>query len=211
MNYWNNARLNCMSTTLAKQCHTDMDYFVVDDFLDNPIKARDLVLSLEFEAPPDPERGVISSNGLIPEILLDEMRPKIEHHLHKTIEYHPRSKCAITYKNVPKRNICHTDGGDNMCMFNWTVVVYLNTPEQCQGGTSMYRHIATGDIYSKRGNDFYYTDFRDPSKWELIDEVPMMFNRALFCPAWRFHGLSFTFGDVAETARMTLNPKIIAI
>lgn len=211
MSYWEKRELNYQPQGLGQMTHAGLDFVMLDDFLDDPMAARQQILDLDFQAPPNPEVGVISFNGPIPDSLVEELDQKLSAHFGTPVEFHPRSKCALTFANVPKRNICHVDGGNNMCMFNWTVVVYLNTPEQCQGGTNMYRHIPTGDLHNKRGHGFYAADYRDPKKWELVGQAEMEFNRVLLCPAWRFHGLDFTFGDSKETARMTLNPKVIVM
>lgn len=210
MSYWINEDINYLPPQLDGLQHNDFDYFVVDDFLDNPLDARNELLKQNFEAPPNPKTGVISFNSPIPNGLLDELNPKITSVLSKRIEFHPRSKCAATYESVPLQQVCHVDGGDNMIMFNWTVVLFLNLPEQCRGGTRLFRHLPTGHNYNKLGMSHYVEDIRDESKWEMVEEVQMKFNRALFLPAWLFHSLAFTFGDTIENARLTVNPKVIA-
>ena len=211
VNYWSDEDINFEPPGLQGYAHDSLSHIVVDDFLDDPVMARELVMNLNFEAPPDPKHGVISFNGKIPQALMEQMRPKIEELLSKKIEYHPRSKCALTFAHTPTNSVCHVDGGDNMRMFNWTVIVYLNLPEQCRGGTSLFRHRATGHVCNKNGVEYYASDFSDSAKWELLEEVGMKFNRALLLPAWLFHSLSFTFGDSVENARMTLNPKVVAV
>jgi len=65
-------------------------------------------------------------------------------------------------------------------------------------------------VYASKPVGSYAVDFRDEAKWEQVDEIEMMFNRALFTPAWKFHSLAFPFGHDKTDARLTLNPKIIA-
>ena len=208
--YWENPQLDYEPPEFNNKIHSNFDLFYIDDFLDDPIAAREQILNLDFESPLNPANGVVSFNAHIPENLLEEMKPKIEAALSSRIDFHPRSKCALTFENHPHPHVCHVDGGDNMCKFNWTVIVYLNTPEQCTGGTNFFKHLPTGHIYNKNGFAQYFPDYPDKTKWELIEQVEMKFNRVLFCPAWRFHSLAFTFGNSKETARMTLNPKVIA-
>lgn len=196
---------------LGDMKHTNMDCVILDDFLDDPMAVRQQILNLDFRTPRNPNGGIISYNANIPDNILQELRRKLSAHFQTSVDFHPRSKCALTFSDVPKVNIAHVDGGNNMCLFNWTVIVYLNTPDQCRGGTNLYRHIPTGDIHNEKGIDFYKPDYPDASKWELMETVKMKFNRALLCPAWRFHGLDFTFGDTKESARMTLNPKAIVM
>jgi len=207
--YWTNPNLNSERSPSEREEWPE-DIIVVDDFLADPVAARQTILKLSFEPPPNPAAGVISYNAAIPGALRDEMRPKIEKVLKRPIAYHPRSKCAMTFASVPLNSVCHVDGGDGMRMFNWTVVVYLNLSEQCSGGTDFFRHRPTGHVRNENGVAFYNRDFRDPTKWELVQRVDMRFNRALFTLAWRFHSPAFTFGTEKENARLTINPKVIA-
>jgi len=208
--YWVNPDLNYQPPELQSVNNDKFDTIVCEDFLDDPVAARNLLLGLEYHAPPDPERGVISFNGAIPESVLDEILDKSGGILGGNIKLHPRSKCAATYEKYPKNSVCHVDGGDNMRMFNWTLVIFMNLPEQCRGGTLLYKHKHTGHLYNKYGMGYYGDDFLKEDKWELVEEVEMKFNRAMFLPAWRFHSLSYTFGEVIDDARLTLNPKLIA-
>ena len=208
--YWENPQLDYEPPEFKSMTHSNFELFYIDDFLDNPHQAREQILNLDFQAPLDPKNGVVSFNGHIPENLLAEMKPKIEKALSKRIDFHPRSKCALTFEKHPHPHVCHVDGGNNMSRFNWTVIVYLNEPEQCNGGTNFFKHIPTGHIYNKEGINRYFQDYSDKTKWEMIEQVDMKFNRVLFCPAWLFHSLAFTFGETKENARMTLNPKVIA-
>ena len=147
--YWGNKNINYEPPQLQGVKHTSTDLILVDDFLDDPHAARELIMQQQFEPPPNPKMGVISFNAGIPDSLYAEMLPKLEKHLGKKVEYHPRSKCAATFESIPTNSVCHVDGGDNMTMFNWTVVVYLNLPEQCRGGTVFFKHKHTEHIFNK--------------------------------------------------------------
>ncbi len=209
--YWGSEKINSTPNDLANVEHLDFEYFVIDDFLSDPESVREEMLGLNFETPPNPKKGVISFNSAIPETITSEIQPKIQKALNKTVQFHPRSKIAATYEHVPLNNVCHVDGGDGMTMFNWTVIIYMNTPEQCRGGTRIFKHKETGDIYNRLGWSHYAGDSFDVDKWELVEEVEMKFNRALLLPAWLFHSLAYTFGDEINNARLTINPKIVAI
>lgn len=189
--YWKK-NLNFMPLEMRGRKHEALEIIIVDDFLSDPDSVREQLLSLNFAVPPNPERDIISSNCNIPDDIRDLLKPRIEHTLNKAIAFHPRSKCALTFEHVPLNAVCHVDGGDGMIMFDWTVVIYLNPPGQCDGGTDFFQHVKTGDIYNKRGYRYYLDDFKDPAKWRLLERVPMRFNRALFCPAWRFHSIAFS-------------------
>ena len=104
-----------------------------------------------------------------------------------------------TLADTKKRIFCHVDG----C--SYAGIVYLSLPEHCAGGTTIYRHKATGDeIYDKAHRHLY--DFRKPEQWEVLREVDMVYNRLVMYPGQLFHAISpVFFGDSIENARLTQN------
>jgi hypothetical protein len=183
---------------------------VIDDFLDDPMAARAALLKQEYAAPVNPQKAHISFNAQIPDHLGVEIVQKIEKVLDQRVLLHPRSKAAATYAKYPVHNACHYDGGPGMQMFNWTGVIYMNTPEQCQGGTPLFKHKATGHKWAQKDRRFYGADFKNPDAFELTETIEMRFNRLALIPAWLFHRVGHTFGDSIENARLTLNPKLVA-
>lgn len=107
-------------------------------------------------------------------------------------------------------------------------VCYLNLPMHCSGGTSFFRHKATGlekwptrrqtrelieagklppDVRREKEAILYWEEQgSDRSNWEETLHVPMRYNRALFYDGNQFHSMSSwrEFGDTKETARMTI-------
>lgn len=103
-------------------------------------------------------------------------------------------------------------------------VLYLSLPEDCQGGTSFWRHRETGwskvpDEGQARASRFgSYAEFmrrrtadaaqafeqlsaaRD--EWELVFEVPMRFNRLILYRSDFFHGISTLFGHKPGDSRL---------
>ena len=103
-------------------------------------------------------------------------------------------------------------------------VLYLSLPEDCQGGTSFWRHRDTGwskvpDEGQARASRFgSYAEFmrrrtadagqtfeqlsaaRD--EWELVLEVPMRFNRLVLYRSDFFHGISALFGHKPGDSRL---------
>lgn len=107
-------------------------------------------------------------------------------------------------------------------------VCYLNPPAQCSGGTSFFRHKATGletwpnrrqlktliddgrlpsaVRHEKQAILYWEEQGSDRSNWEETMHVPMRFNRALFYAGNQFHSMSSwrEFGETKDTARMTM-------
>jgi len=96
-------------------------------------------------------------------------------------------------------------------LVRWSAVIYLS-PERKGAGTFFYRHKATGlkmmppPNYPK-WHELYNSlaaDTNDLTKWEVVDEVEMKYNRALLFNGWLFHSSTpDLFGDSLETGRLT--------
>jgi uncharacterized protein DUF6445 len=88
---------------------------------------------------------------------------------------------------------------DDICA-QFATVLYLNPPEQCQGGTAFWKHKTRGidRLPSKaelaaRGEDadaFYRLmdqEWKELQHWERVQFVPMKFNRFITYPTSLFH------------------------
>ena len=96
-----------------------------------------------------------------------------------------------------------------------TVIVFL-TPGRCEdSGTTFYLHRRTrlagapGTRTLRRMNatlaDFEETISRDSRRkaaWDVLDQVPYKFNRAIFFPAGLFHSASRNFGATLNDGRL---------
>ena len=101
--------------------------------------------------------------------------------------------------------------------FNCAMVLYLNTPEECRGGTGFYKHKGTGLIQVRnkyestvfhkyfKGKAINFGRFMNESneEWELIDLIEMKSNRAIFYPSNVFHSPYINEGDFTEYDRFT--------
>jgi len=88
-------------------------------------------------------------------------------------------------------------------------VLYLNTPEQCHGGTAFWRHreshleelpsASSEDFYAKLNRNGQHEDF-----WEMVGLVSMKFNRFVCYPSKLFHSRypKDCWGDTLETGRL---------
>ncbi len=91
---------------------------------------------------------------------------------------------------------------------NWAGLVYLNTPDQCKGGTNLYRHRRTGyedDLQVPKDpilKTALFYDGRFEDRWEITDHIPLKFNRLAMYSAHRFHRESCFFGRSIEDARL---------
>ena len=100
----------------------------------------------------------------------------------------------------------------------WSGVLYLNRPEQCQGGTSFFRHRRTGTDHAPTTaadlircgartaqealDRILGKDSNDPAQWETTVTVPMQFNRFVLFRPLLWHGAGDGFGDSTASGRL---------
>jgi tetratricopeptide (TPR) repeat protein len=129
-----------------------------------------------------------------------------------------------SYAGSQARSDIHVD--EEVCKPMYAGVLYLSLPEHCRGGTSFFRHRATGwaTIPSAATlRDSPYADFREFQRrevvgrgervgfaeltrrreaWEPVLEVPMRANRLILYRSDYFHAISEVFGSTPGDARL---------
>lgn len=190
---------------------------IVDDFFKDPMLVRNLALETSYQDVtklnyPGLQSDMAFYNQDIikrfEKLLNDEIDPKVE-----SLTF---GKFRFMTRESGSRIKIHVDG-----LAEWTGLIYLNTPDQCEGGTAFYRHIDTGlegpprpDQMKKFGFESVL-DFEqriiaeqslDLSRWEETTFVGMRFNRlVLFRGNELFHCHTHGFGNTNENARLTQN------
>jgi uncharacterized protein DUF6445 len=90
----------------------------------------------------------------------------------------------------------------------WVGIIYLNTPEQCQGrlGTYILRHNPTGLCHITQATEEQYErlkeDSDDQGKWTVIASPEMRYNRLFLFDSRYFHAMSAGFGDSPASGRL---------
>jgi len=186
----------------VKSSFKALDSVVIkDDFYSNPEEIRQLALTRSYQKPPagTPRLAVTSicseaeSRAMFE--LLQPYLPQVEDNPVVGVNVLFR----YTLANAQKKIFCHVDGCSN------AGIVYLSKPEHCAGGTTIYRHKATGDEIFRKENQHQY-DLRDPDQWEVLTELEMVHNRLVMYPGQLFHSITpVFFGDSIENARLTQN------
>ena len=179
-----------------------LDRLVIkDDFYTNPDEVRARALGKTYAQPPagTPRLAVTAiCDESESKAMYDRLTPFLPQ-----VEDNPIVGVNILFRytlaNAQKKVFCHVDGCSG------AGIVYLSKPEHCAGGTTIYRHKATGDeIYNKQNRQLY--DFRDPAQWEVIEEVEMVYNRLVIYPGQLFHAITpVFFGERIDNSRLTQN------
>lgn len=185
-----------------KSSFNALDTIVIkDNFSAQPDELRKLALSKSYTEPPaDTPRLAVTAACTERETMAmgDLIKPYIEKiDNNKVLGINVLFR--YTLANAQKKVFCHVDG----C--SYAGLLYLSKPEDCAGGTTIYRHKATGDeIYDKAHRQLY--DFKDAAQWEVISEIEMAYNRLVMYPGQLFHAITpVFFGDTIDNARLTQN------
>jgi hypothetical protein len=174
---------------------------IKDDFHTQPDDLRKLALSKSYNEPPaDTPRLAVTAvcNERETMAMGDLLKPYIPQIKNNNV-VGINVLFRYTLANAQKKVFCHVDG----C--SYAGLLYLSKPEDCAGGTTIYRHKTTGDeIYDKAHKQLY--DFKDAAQWEIISEVEMVYNRLVMYPGQLFHAITpVFFGDSIDNARLTQN------
>lgn len=102
-------------------------------------------------------------------------------------------------------NFAHAD----VACGDTAALLYLNTPEQCRGGTAFFRHLPTDAVRLRDGmteeeQAVMVSDWSDQKKWMPQSMVGMEFNRLLIYPTKMFHSRfpHEAFGTSPEDGRL---------
>ena len=201
---------------------------VIDNFYPDPHLVRQYALSLPFKEMEssaektfykgrltEPRHG-FSQMGL--ELIAANMR-KLVYWRMPTGEF--RLIFERTKDDPDRKTWIHFDS----MVTRYAAIVYLNEPEQCEGGTAFYRHRETGwddvpDLDSIAWNHaltstsktpetllktFEADGFEIDSKWDQLSVVPMRFNRCIIFDSRQFHARLGGFGRSNDDGRLTQN------
>lgn len=157
---------------------------IMDGFYADPLALRRRVLASAFGDQQGPDGAIYTNISL-----------------HNEPELPALIEAAIGRRILPKMQFFRLDlageqphcavHSDQLCASHASVF-YLNTPEQCQGGTAFWRHRELGFDAMPQGVDpamvaGIVQDWKDAEKWEMGGFVGMKFNRFLTYPTSYFH------------------------
>ena len=170
--------------------------FIVDDFYKNPDEIREYALSCERTTDQEICGGLIGSRVVEDrQDMIDNLRPVFsdlcQHEEWKNLEYDDAEfqekwdnmKFMVNHtthddinERFSKTIFCNTHHKDNIDT-KWAALVYLNTPEECDGGTDFYKFI----------EDHPY-DFGYNIKKDIKLTMEMKYNRMVLYEARHTHG-----------------------
>lgn len=186
---------------------------IVDDFYDQPEKVRHAALSLAYPPHDGPltfpgrnSQQKIEPPGLtqaISGILGEPLQPA-----KGAGAFHCFFR--VTLAGEPSRYRVHVDPN----RLAWVGVVYLSKAEDCQGGTSFFRHRGLASDRTPTRQDeltalgvsniaeLLQRDGNDETAWEELMTLPMRFNRMVLYRPWLWHSAGEAFGDSLQNGRL---------
>lgn len=173
---------------------------IVDDFYNNPHDVRKFALSQEFKV-----RGNYPGARTVP-MLNDSIKNTIQGIVAQAggnITYFPddgyNGSFQITY--AWDKSWIHADPHNT-----WAAVCYLTPNAPLSGGTSTYRHKATGAYSSTQLTEDdakeVESDGSDVTKWEPVDTFGNVFNRLVLYRGQAYHMSRDYFGKTIDTCRL---------
>ena len=186
---------------------------VIDDFIADPMAARNAALSLNYD--PDNKNGNYPGHISTKPLEVQGLNERIGNIINapvKAAENTSHMHCRVTLRGDKGRSGVHIDPAF------YSGILYLSLPENCRGGTEFFRHKRTGLervptdplAIGKAGygdinaliEDVVNKDTNHPAKWTKVMTVPMRFNRLILFSPWMFHNSGLAFGKTPQDGRL---------
>ena len=203
----------------------ETDLHIIDDFLPDPAAWRAQALALPFEQQRYAGQNYPGSqtDGQPCQAIMERIATALGREIRFISP--DNGSYRLSYADAMARTDIHVDNETGSNFNFYAGVLYLNPPEQCQGGTTFWRHQPSGwyrrlpEAQVKAGG---YASFKDFQKrwlpnstvqkfndlqerrdsWQALLEVPMRHNRLIMYKGHYFHSLSNVFGDTPENGRL---------
>lgn len=181
-------------------------FSVISDFFPNFDEVRAQLDELDYSAAVNPYDNV-EYQGICTEI-----PQSIKNHVYSAINHFfgrfPDNTNLFLRLSTEGVTVPHQAHNDES-MGNWAMMIYVNRPEHCAGGTEFIDHVdhpmANGPT-DDAGVEVWKRDNNDKNKWMVIDTVKMGSNKALVFPAKRMHRAvdPVSFGTTPKDGRLLL-------
>jgi hypothetical protein len=179
---------NNLSATIFTVGPNNSKIVIVDDFYKNPFMVRDLALTI----PPTHNSRILGGvpggridafynlehlssvfDNIIRNVFLPEEKRNLNSNLAEIFKSATFCVNVIQSTNLPPI-VPHVDNREN---FRFASTVYLNTENECNGGTSFYTYngMQEGPTTLRGIEDYYITD--SVGLWDMIFLAEMKFNR----------------------------------
>lgn len=179
-------------------------YLVIDDFLDGFEALREYADKADYRDVTNPVDGAVypGIHYAMPEgVVADVVRSLGFLGFNANVV---QLFLRLSVDGAPVHNAVHTD----VLTGDWTVLMYMNRPEHCRGGTSILTHVdgMKQNPANEAEAEVWLRDSNTPERWNEEFLCPMKSNRAFIYPAALFHRAEPMggFGDSPENGRLVM-------
>lgn len=186
---------------------------LAENFYEDPLKIRELALKLNYGAAEGHTYpGVNSDQAFLPDEVINKFSSLVGN------QVVPANGMLCGNFRLSNVNDTHTQDIHVDPGADWAAVLFLNLPDQCQGGTNFWRHKKYGIEECPRSEEealrygchtfkeiqekFIYGDGVDRSLWDLTINASMRFNRVVLFRPWMWHSHGCNFGTTRENSRL---------
>lgn len=178
---------------------------VINDFLPEFDELQKFALSAEFA------NVVNEVDGVTYPLICADIPSHLKFAVYSALE---KNFCApvsptIFMRRSPAGVPCPHQVHSDASMGDYSLMLYLNNTDDCQGGTSFLSHKALGIAYHPEHPEavnVVTSDQNNPDAWKIRDMVEMAPNRAVIFNSSRLHRAEPVggFGDIPENTRVVL-------
>jgi hypothetical protein len=165
---------------------------VIEDFFDDYDEFRQYLDLLDYRGETNPKDGVWypGVSVAIPEYFRSQVELKVGTPTELFLRLSPEGQ------ETPHQ--AHHDG----IMAKYTMVIYLNRAEHCQGGTSILTHVSG----EEPTEEVWRRDTNQPEQWIVKSQYVMEPNRCVIYPSEWWHRSEPVggFGHVPKNARLVM-------
>lgn len=141
--------------------------------------------------------------------LPEEYTREVQHNMRECLgRTYVLSNVPLFLRLSPSGQVPPHQAHDDALMGDYTLIVFLNRPEHCQGGTSFVGHVKGFDRapLSAPEWDLWNRDTNDVTKWKVLHHVAMSSNKGVVFKSDYLHRSDPIggFGDTVEDSRLVL-------
>jgi hypothetical protein len=170
-----------------------LNLIIAEDFYDDPDTVRSFALAQPFDVVGN--YPGVRTKPFINDVVKIAISKLVETTAGPVTNWH--EDCGFTGAfqlcTANDRTWIHADSYNT-----WAGVLYLTPNAPLSGGTSLYRHKATGNR-AKVDDDYESYDY---TKWEEVDRIGNIYNRLILYRGNMFHASVDYFGSTYEDGRL---------
>ena len=225
--YYITFKINPNAKVTVFNIEQDINVITIDNFLSNidELSNDNIINKISSQSVPyEPEHpypghqySVILENNNEVAIKIKNLIKNNLKNFTKTNTKYPELVLSVG-KNFKKKNkFCTNPHIDTLYRYSYALMLYLNKPDDCYGGTGIYKSKTINNIVPYKNNEMIDTDDflslynksniikNSNDKWELVKLLKMKYNRLVIYESCLFHSIYLDSFDLFKKYRYTYN------